>query len=460
MNHSIQFESGLIKVSGIFNYRNKKDHLRFIQHGYDTLPLIELAANTGDEEKQSRIKGTKEFYKNVYYREFHGFLLSGDPGVDYTGNERESVKTLAKKINQTISFLKYNFQLKQEVEHSVTIQSCELYFFPNQIGIFSITIEPDNWSAPAVSDLLLLSRNFNTPIKSVEKKLFHEWISEQLLCGIQLVGDNIQSDAFSGSKFKTYAILNLNESLLDESYQRDHLLYELGTCSLLDSISKNGHDAPSASYYETIMSDKIAVFNNYTGLALLDSFTVIGQGHFTPLQQNAFTYHNWSRVYFSIYLFNLYMRFNLFKFNAEYAIHPVRYRDQFQEFLNRYNFRHISFNFLPNILFSAMRKALMIDVEIEHFQERLQGLAAQLQEEQEKRQALLLTIISVLSAIDTLDGIMEKVNDFKAFLGINSIVFYFLFAIIALFAVAGLSYFLFPHHFNKLIKKINRWFRK
>lgn len=56
MNHSIQFESGLIKVSGIFNYQYKKDHHRFIQHGYDTLPSIELAANTGDEEKQSRIK--------------------------------------------------------------------------------------------------------------------------------------------------------------------------------------------------------------------------------------------------------------------------------------------------------------------------------------------------------------------------------------------------------------------
>lgn len=104
MNHSIQFESGLIKVSGIFNYQNKKDHHRFIQHGYDTLPLIELAANTRDEEKQSRIKGTKEFYKNVYYREFHGFLLSGDPGVDYTGNERESVKTLGKKSIKRFRF--------------------------------------------------------------------------------------------------------------------------------------------------------------------------------------------------------------------------------------------------------------------------------------------------------------------------------------------------------------------
>ncbi len=56
MNHSIQFESGLIKVSGIFNYQNKKDHRRFIQHGYETIPMIEIASNTSDEDKKYIIK--------------------------------------------------------------------------------------------------------------------------------------------------------------------------------------------------------------------------------------------------------------------------------------------------------------------------------------------------------------------------------------------------------------------
>ena len=456
MNAQITFESGLLKITGIFSYQPKSHIDLFIKHGYESMALIQLPKDISSVEKKSRISKTKEFYKNVYYREFHGFLLSGDPGVDYSGNERKTVKTLRKEVNKTIGFLKYDPQIKGMKSISTTIEHCEIYLFPDKIGMFSMTLTPQDWQATTVSDTLFLARNFSSKIVDEEEYEFHQWISKNLLANIKLTGDNIQSDEFSGSKFKTYAILNLNESALSQEYNRDHLLYEIGTCSKLDSISDKGFDAPSEDYLNSIMSDKIAIFNNYTGLALMDSFTLIGQGHYKRFEEDVLNHHNWSRVYFGIYIFNLYIRFNLFKFNTEYVKNPVRYRDLFQEFINQYNFRHISFNFLPNILFSAMRKSLLIDEEIEHFESRLQGLAAQLQEEQEKRQALLLTLISVLSAFDAVDGIVTKVNEIKEMSGLSTVPFFVLAGLTGLALLIGISYYLFPYHFNKAVKALKK----
>lgn len=191
---------------------------------------------------------------------------------------------------------------------------------------------------------------------------------------------------------------------------------------------------------------------------MLDSFTVIGANNYRPLNSNTkdFAFHNWNRVYFGIYMYNLFVRYSLFKFNAQFLSDPVKYRDKFQRFLNDYDFRHISFNFLPNMIFDCMRKALGVNEEIEVFEKRLGNLASTIQEDQEKRQAFLLTLISLISAFDATEAIFETVEHIREKLHWSILVFYTLFVAALLTAAVFVIRYLFP----QLSKKADRYLRK
>jgi hypothetical protein len=288
---------------------------------------------------------------------------------------------------------------------------------------------------------------------------FQQWVSKEVLCGIPLVGDNLELDEYSGSKFKVYSVIELPSPSSDIPYDRDHLLYEIGTSSPIGVVGSKHRLCPSESYYEGLIAQKISAFRNYEGLALLDSFTVIGHGNYTALNEDSEVYiphHTWNRVYFGIYIYNLFVRYSLFKFNAQFLSNPVKYRDEFQDFLNHYNFKHISFNFLPNLIFDRVRAALSIEEEIETFEKRLGSLATSIQEQQEKRQAFLLTIISVISAIDAIEGILAGLNQVQARLGWSSLPFYFILTIALLIVGYFLLGYLFPLHAQKLKRKIQK----
>lgn len=448
MNSEIKFQQALIKIVGVFNYDIKRHIQTFIDNGYDSQPLIQLLDDIPDDKRSEMLKSTSSFYTNLYYKEFRGFLLTGENIKDHTGNERVSVKCLSRQKNKS---LKLSFATKNnDVKFQITNE--EIYFFPNGIGIFSLHLTPNDIQSSTISDLLNIARSFDSKV-NVDKDShpWHAWISKEILCGIPLAGTNAPSDEFSGSKFKTYCILDLAENQLSSTYNREHLLYEIATCTPLDSISSKTKNAPSDSFYSEIMSNKLDVYNNYTGLGILDSFTVIGQDNLNL--QNTFSYNTFNKVYFSIYIFNLFIKYNLFKYNVEFLKDPIGYRDQFTTFLNNYNYHQISFNFLPNRIYENIRTGLMIDHEIEHFEKRLSNLANQIQEGQEKKQALLLGIISLITTIDALDSIVDTLNKAQIFLGWSSFAFYGLLVVIIITAGLTLLKYLYPTLFLKLKSK-------
>jgi hypothetical protein len=165
-------------------------------------------------------------------------------------------------------------------------------------------------------------------------------------------------------------------------------------------------------------------------------------------------------VYFGIYIYNLFVRYSLFKFNAKFLSNPVKYRDDFQDFLNHYNLKYISFNFLPNLIFTKVREALSIEEEILSFEKRLGSLATSIQEQQEKRQAFLLTVISVISAAEAVEGIFSGLNQVQEKLGWSSLAFYFILILILLTAAYFVLGYLFPLHAQKLKRKMQKFFEK
>jgi hypothetical protein len=299
-------------------------------------------------------------------------------------------------------------------------------------------------------------KSFDTPVESGNiQTVFHEFISANILAGVQLRGKNVKADDYSGSKFKIYSVINTIDPDDGSKYGRDKLVFEIGTGSRIGDLGSNGYNAPSEEYFDELMGNSIKVFNNYTGLALLDSFTVIGNGVFQSKEKHFHQFNTYNRIYFAIYILNLYIRYNIFRFNAVFNDNPVKTREEFELFINDYNYSHISFNFLPNIFHQKIHAALNIDDEINHFEKRLGSLATKIQEDQEKRQATLLGLVSVLTGLSSFSDIIDLLEKLRSQIGWSNGLFYasLVFVLVAL-AVPVMIY-LFPESAKKIKRKWN-----
>jgi len=96
----------------------------------------------------------------------------------------------------------------------------------------------------------------------------------------------------NGNKLKLFQIVEIESSKLTEKEQ-DELLFELGTLAHIDSYNGNSFTSPSQEYFDKIMKhNKISVFNNWKGLSLFDTFTVLSY----PTHQ--YLLDNWANYYF------------------------------------------------------------------------------------------------------------------------------------------------------------------
>jgi hypothetical protein len=433
-----KIEAAIIKVVGIFDYNKKFAAKLSSDLGFESIH------SNNPKERES----TEQFYRDKYYKEFNELML--------TQSGENAVQSYSKKCNHRIQFL------KRGVEVVGTVSEVELHLFDNQIGVFSISVDAQELEFNYVSDLLFFLKMFGARVENENVEL-HQWISKYALDGIALRSNTsnfVDSDEYSGSKFKIYSAFSVDESGASKDYNRDHLLYEIGTGSMLGSVASGGYFTPSAEYFKEIMKHRVSAFNSSTALALLDSYTVIGQNLFYANGAiNPFNFGSYNRIYFSIYLFNLHLKYNVFRFNAKFKEDPVQYKSRFEDFINEYNFSHISFDFLPNLIYSKMRAALGVELEIKNFEKRLKSLAANIQEQQEKRQAALLTVISIISSISIIDPVLELADAAKEYWEIDSTLFRVLMTVITIsIAIPALTY-LFPYHSKKFWKWFNAFFK-
>jgi hypothetical protein len=128
-------------------------------------------------------------------------------------------------------------------------------------------------------------------------------------------------------------------------------------------------------------------------------------------------------------------------------------RDEFENFLNTYNLSHLSYNFLPNLIFHHHRKSLQIDEELEKFQDRINRISQAIQEEQQKRSNLLLGIVGAMTSIAGLQPILAYIEMGRRFLQLGYFLFYALvLVVIAVASILVLSY-LFPEKKKKILRK-------
>ncbi len=395
--------------------------------------------------KQSFHHSSLDFFKNNYYPEFKELIFSNQ--------EKEAVQTFRKEFNKVIVF-------PREIE--ATLNFCDLYIFPDGLSFFMLDFSTSNKTISEISDINFIIQKLDAVTKmKIEQKEFNwiEWVEENCLFGNKILsetaGKQIPIDSYSGSKFKLFTVLETKVAIPQE--QRLELLYDIGCNAKIGSAGGKENYSPSDSYYTELMKNAISVFQNYDILPLFDSFTVIGNDILTSNSpgefKDSFAYKTWSDTYFRLVLFNLYLKFNLFKYNADAKEDSVKTREKFEDFVNKYNFSHISFNFLPNLLVKNHRKTLEIDSELDLFQKRINRISLAIQEKQQGRMDTLITIVTVLSSLGSVGPILDVLEDFRKEHHWSDAFFYSISITIFLLLVGVLARLVFPDHIKKTLKK-------
>jgi hypothetical protein len=194
------------------------------------------------------------------------------------------------------------------------------------------------------------------------------------------------------------------------------LLFDIGTLSKIGSAIENNYDSMDKAYVQQLINkNTISVFNNWEGLALLDSFTVVGNKILdTTYKKEAYT-----RVYHGIYLYCLFLKYNLFKYNFEIKDLDEDRRSNFQDFLAKYYYNYISYNFLPTEIFNKVKTALDIENEINLLNEKIVAIGLKIQEEQQARTNVILGIVMVLSTLASIQQIQSYIVLTQKWLGLN-----------------------------------------
>ena len=440
MNNIIDFKvsNSIIRIIGVFETTGR---------------LQTNVKNFKDSNyKEEEIDTNNSFIKNYWYPEFRD--------IYFFKSEETSSTILKKTLNKEISLVvRTNYETKEKEWLNAIVGDVELFLFPNNLHFFSIELTIDSKLLSSYSDLMFCSRNFNTEIIEDGKDFkWVNWIENQVLAGIKISTDlttkKVKVDEYSGSKFKLFTVIDLEEEI--DHKKRLELLYDVGCVSKIGTAGGNETFSPSNDYFDELMKNKISVFNNYDILPLFDTFTVLGKGILDGDKQS-FHSTTWSQLYFRIFIHNLVIKFNLFRFNSEMIDDSVKVRDQFEDFLNAYNVSHISYNFLPNLIYQEHRKTLDIEPELKKFQDRINRISQAIQEQKQSRSNLLLGVVGLFTSISSVGPILSGVNNFQQKSGLNQIVFFLLLTLVILIVAIPLFIFMFPDK----AKKINRkWKQK
>lgn len=202
----------------------------------------------------------------------------------------------------------------------------------------------------------------------------------------------------NGNKLKIYQAVTIDSKLL-HSPQADNLLYSLGTLSLNDS---SDHMGSNAGYVQKILNKyKIAVFNNWLALSLLDSMTFMCDEGTKP-----FVKESWRTDYFElIYLYQLYRKIFLYRTNSEFRLskRPIdKIQHDLEDFENHYTYRYISYNFLPNLLNQVIESSQEIAEEQEEMTNILKRTVQADTELREKRSNYFLTFLAIMTSFSTI----------------------------------------------------------
>jgi len=390
---------------------------------------LEFSLSTNGYLREKFSDEHSNFFKDYFYPDFRNLMFFKHSRI----NNRRFKKDIGQSLSLSDSHKKEEFVVKDaEV----------LLFGGDYIALFCISIQAneENLDIKTISNLLYLIRQFDTVTENNIK--WCHWIENELLGGIKIRGRGVSVDEYSGSKFKIFSVIDLQNEIEDD--ERMKLLYDIGTSSPIGSSGNlKTSFSPHQDYYASIIENKLSVFVNWEALSLLDTFTVIGHNIIMEPKQ----YNTWSFTYFRIYLFRVFFKYNLYRYNSLMSNeddNSISLRSKFEEFLNIFDTYPISYNFLPNEIFQNIDKGLNVQFELSNFHNRITRMTEAIKEKKQAQMNLLLELISVITAVTSAAAIPTIIEQVNIISGIPAIIYFAFLAIIGIILLVIFSRFLKP----------------
>lgn len=428
MNHDYTqylIDNYILKIVGVFKYEKK-----FIENA--------LKSNYSELKYNDELLG---YYKDYFYPDFRKQFCSND-------EKRHHILSKQFNDNNPIELFLLNREKEVTKKSSITIVESRLDLMDDGFGLFTLDIKLVS-KTPTLSDFsdaAFLAREFDTLIEHKKFNKWHEYIESEVLLENFTRGKSIQIDEYSGSKYKLFMVLNVPDA--KDNHTISNILFDIGTLARVGSAVATTYDSMDKNYIEQLVkSNSISVYNNWKGLALLDTFTVVGNGI------GMFVYNNY---YYGIYLYSLFIKYSLFKFNYEIADLDEDRRSQFQDFLTKYYYNFISYNFLPSEIFNRLKISLDIDRELKLMNEKVELVGRQIQEEQQERTNKILGIVTVLSSLSSAQPVYDYLLIGQKILGWNVAIYWSVTISIVLVLGGGVGFYVFGKNILKWIKKRNK----
>ena len=421
-------ENYILKITGVFNY-NKDFLIKATQSDYQELQFSE------DSEK---------FSKDFFYPDLRNQFFNNN-------KKRHSILVRNNPENSIIELFQYQYDGKtKSKEIQLKIVDSRLDLFDDGFGLFTLNlrIQSEKTDLTKFSDAAFLARNFETNIEHTIYEKWHQYIETEVLLGASTRGQSIKVDEYSGSKYKLYMILDIPE--LKEKEEMKSLLFDVGTLSRIGSAIGNNYDSMDKDYVNHLTNkNSISIFNNWEGLALLDTYTVVGN----KILDTNWKKDTYSTIYHGIYLYCLFIKYNLFKYNFEIADLDEDRRSNFQDFLAKYYFNYISYNFLPTEIYNKIRTSLDIEKELKLLNEKIVAVGQKIQEEQQDRTNKILGIVTVLTSVSSVQPVYDYLIEGQKMLGWSAEIYWITTISIVLVLGAGVGFYVFGKNILKWIKK-------
>lgn len=293
-------------------------------------------------------------------------------------------------------------QGKTPFQYTFYLQKLHLYFFPLEVVLFAIEIDDSN------TDLNELTAAHYALINFLDIDAFDSQELAKKLAPLTKYIPKSNSPKLNkdGNKLKIFQTVEIIDPPNSED-SFNAVLYEIGTSAPIGSVLGGSCPSlkPSKAYFESIIKENIvSTFDNWKGLALMDSFTVLGS-------EDSFKRDDWKFMYFPlVYLRCLYEKTYYFSRNNAYRLHDEEVGEELSKeiaFMEKYYFYdNISYNFQPNLIYAAIAKGLEIKAErsdlIRQIKEKAKKEEENKKDKEEKRFNNILAYVSIFAVFSVI----------------------------------------------------------
>lgn len=368
-----------------------------------------------DEEWQPIVKSEEERFAGyrLYQQDYYDFCyLHGD---DLNGGIRRHILPLDKWVDMEVGAPNESHLCR------VHIVSVELYQAPFNMVLFSIRVEITTTAIGDILEVMNKLRYASRYAVDSTTRSFFEVAIKPILCIYDKYGiyRNAQFDPNDGAmcrmlvehnnKFRVFQVIAVDEQGWREG-DTDKVLFELGSMSRVGSCRIDDIFSPSDLFFRrTIDAGRIDIFSNWKGLALNDTYTMVGYEVSKEIREYQleciFEMFYVSQLFVKNYLvrlnnnFKTYLGDNYFKLNRKSA---NKLQNRYDEFECKCWFDTVTYSMLPTEIYLSMGRAMGVEREKARLYETImrQNMKREkLSDQRMNRLLFFMTCLTMSSAI-------------------------------------------------------------